>query len=131
MRTAINHGIGVTQTYSVLATFETSAGNPAGAEEAMSEAVAIYPRSVFARVRYAQMLELNGKYSEVPKQLDAANAIDSKQSRGWFALLRDGDLAAFTASVDDSGIDPPASLRPSAAVFQFIDSRSMFGVDRR
>jgi len=131
MRTAINNGIGVTQTYSVLAAFETSAGNATGAEKAMSEAVAIYPRSVFARVRYAQTLELNGKYSEVRQQIDAANAIDSKQSRGWTALLRDGDLAAFRASAQDTGIDPPASLRPSEAVFQFIDSRSVFGADRR
>jgi hypothetical protein len=118
---AINCGIGVTQVYSSLAELELRSGKPERAENTMSEAVEIFPTSVFARVRYAQMLELNGRNSIANDQTAAASAINLRQTRGWTMLLREGDLATFLASRENPNISPPAELHPSGAVLQFVD----------
>jgi len=125
LRRSIDCGAGATQVYSILANLQTQAGEMPSAAKTMAEAVAIYPRSVFARVRYAQMLELEGNHSAVEIQIAAAKKIDQKQSNGWIALIRDGDAAAFQASLKDDTITPPADLRPYIAVFQFVDREAL------
>src|SRR6185369_14116532 len=125
LRRSIECGAGATQVYSILADLQMQAGDISAATKTMAEAVAIYPRSVFARVRYAQMLELEGNHSAVETQIAAAKKIDLKQSNGWIALIRDGDAVAFQASLRDDTITPPADLRPYNAVFQFIDREAL------
>ena len=125
LRRSIDNGAGATQVYSILATLCLKAGDGNAAKEAMAEAVAIYPRSVFARVRYAQMLELNGEHAAAASQIAAANAIDLRQSNGWIALIRDGDVAAHRASLKDANISPPAELLPLVAIYQFVDRSAL------
>jgi len=57
----IQRGIGVSITYSDLAKYQTLAGDPAAAERTLNEAIRIFPRSVFLRVRFATFLEDAGR----------------------------------------------------------------------
>ena len=121
LRTSIEKGRAATQVYSTLANLELESGLTNDAELSMAEAVAVYPRSVFARVRYAQFLEINGKQKQADVQLLIAERIDAAQTRGWYALINHGDMAAFLASVSDARVTPPAQLKPADAVQQFVD----------
>jgi tetratricopeptide (TPR) repeat protein len=121
LKRSIGLGGGVSQTYSVLADLYIKAGNYTLAEAAMHEAVSIFPGSVFARIRYAQTLEINQKSEEAATQTALAREIDLRQANGWRALIHDGDLNAFNASRRDDQIAAPAELRPMAAVYQFLE----------
>jgi|GEM_PF-2016608 len=121
LNNAIRSGLGVTQIYSQMAGYQLKAGDVQGSQNSMAEAAAVFPRSVFARARYAQILEINGNLHEAATQRSIAEQIDTKQTGGWVTLLRDGDLAAMYASRIDLNIAAPADLRPEEAVYQFID----------
>jgi O-antigen ligase len=127
MRVAIEKGVGVPESYSYLATLNLKAGDSQAAEDAMADAVYIFPRTVFARVRYAQLLELNGHDKDANTQFSVSRDIDIRQSNGWDALLRNGDLSAYLASQANDQIAAPADLKPEGAVLQFVDRKSIGG----
>lgn len=121
MRRAIEIGLGVTPTYSILARLQFESGEADASEKTMSEAVAIFPRSVFARVRYAVFLEKNAKPIEAARQLEIAETIDSRQAHGWYSIIKDGSVAAHFKAQADPGSAAPVELLPQAAVLQFMD----------
>ncbi len=121
MRKAIDLGLGVTPTYSLLARMQSDSGDLDAAERSMSEAVAIFPRSVFARVRFAVLLENNSKTDEASRQLEIAAKIDEKQAQGWYSIMTDGSVAAFLKAQSDPASAAPADLQPQLAVLQFMD----------
>jgi tetratricopeptide (TPR) repeat protein len=121
LRACIDNGVASTEAYSSLMELYARAGDNASAESTMAEAVSVYPRSVFARVRYAQIAEQNGDHSVAQRQIEKARDLDLKQANGWIALLRDGDLAAFYEARTSANIAEPKDLLPSGAVLHFIN----------
>ena len=87
MQRMIDRGGGTTLNYSVLADSHERAGQLDLAERALTEAVAIYPTSVFMRVRYAAFLKDRGRQSEADMQLDQARQLDPAQANGWYIFL--------------------------------------------
>src|SRR5205823_9801650 len=112
MREAVNRGYGVTQTYSLLAKYQTLAGQDAAALNTLDEALSVFPRSVFMRVRYALFLEQHGRPADASRQMEIARKISPKQANGWQAIIAEGSLAAFHRSQTDPQTAAPADLRP-------------------
>jgi hypothetical protein len=121
LQNAIGRGLGTTVTYSLMAMLLEDAGDRAGAESAMAEAVVIYPRSVFARVRYSVLLEASGKTDDARRQMGMAIALNEKAAIGWLSLIRDGSTASEFRARTEQDITTPAELRPQTAVLYFTD----------
>ncbi len=121
LRKAIDGGCGVVITYSALAASQEKAGETAEAEQTFNEALRIYPRSVFLRVRYVTMLETAGRDNDATAQLTAARDIDKRQADGWYNLFKIGSVRAFYAARENSDIAAPAELLPEAAVIEYLD----------
>ena len=122
-RKAIDNGLGVTVTYSALSKAYELDSDPENAELALAEAVSIFPRSVFVRIRYALLLEAIGKGGESAKQFEAARAIDRKQANGWETLIRDGMLKAHLRAKEVGDSTPPAELQPNNAIYAYADEQ--------
>lgn len=122
-RKAIDNGLGVTVTYSTLSKAYELDGDRDNAERTLAEAISIFPRSVFIRIRYALLLEANGKGGESAKQFDAARAMDLKQANGWETLIRDGMLKAHLRAKEVGDSTPPAELRPNNAIYAYADEQ--------
>jgi hypothetical protein len=121
LQNAIDRGLGTTVTYSLLAMLLADSGDRAGAESAMAEAVAIYPKSIFARVRYSLLLESNGRTDEARRQMELASDQDLKAASGWYSLIRDGSTASELRARSEQGITRPSELVPQSAVIHFTD----------
>jgi len=119
----IERGIGVSITYSDLAKYQASAGDQAAAEKTLNEAIKIFPRSVFLRVRFATFLEDAGKPAEAAAQMEFARTIDAKHANGWYQIIRNGSVAAFYAAKADPSLAAPAELLPYNAVLEYLDER--------
>ena len=125
LRKSVDKGAASTDVYSLLSDHYIAAGLPTSAAAAMSEAVSIYPRSVYARVRYAEALRISGEPDAAEEQTSIARGIDERQANGWIALVERGDLAAFNASLSSDRSAPPAELLPSGAVLRFVDKTAI------
>jgi tetratricopeptide (TPR) repeat protein len=124
LRSCIDNGAASTEIYSSLAELYSYAGDRTAARSTIAEAVSIYPRSVFARVRYAQIAEQNGDNDVAGQELAKARELDRKQANGWVVLLRDGDLAAFNEARGSNDVAEPSELLPAGAVLRYIDKTS-------
>ncbi|CAN5354479.1 hypothetical protein BH20ACI2_BH20ACI2_24840 [soil metagenome] len=87
IRKMIDLGGGTTLNYSVMAEYLINAGQYKAANDAFEEAVAIYPNSVFLRVRYAVYLEERGQRAEADANLEHARLVNAKQANGWYLLI--------------------------------------------
>ena len=119
----IYRGLGVSLTYSLLAKFQLLSGDPAAAERSLSDAVKIFPNSIFLRVRYAAFLEDAGKAAEASEQMNAARTVDPRQANGWYQIIRNGSVAAFYLAKADQSLAEPAELRPESAVLEYLDQK--------
>lgn len=123
LRKAIDGGCGVVLTYSALAASYEKSGDAGASESAFNEALNIFPRSVFLRVRYAKFLEAAGRAAESQVQMDIARQCDRRQADGWYNLLTIGSTRAFYAARENADIAPPAELKPEAAVLEYLDKQ--------
>lgn len=121
IRTAIDGGCGVVLTYAALATSQERIDDLAAAEATFGEAMSIFPRSVFLRVRYSLMLEKAGRAAEADGQFATARAIDPRQADGWRNLITVGSVRSFYAAREDPRLAAPAELLPEAAVLEYLD----------
>lgn len=121
MRMAIERGLGVSITYSRLAEFQLRSGDPNGSEATLREGLRIFPNSVFLRVKYANFLRDEKHDPAFESEMAYANSVDSRQAKGWDALLSRGSVAAYYAARADEGIARPAELHPQNAVLAYAD----------
>lgn len=121
LRRAIDLGLGTTPVYSLLARIYEDAGQFGPAEQTMAEAVDIFPRSVFARTRYALLLMKNGKAAQADRQFAIASDIDNRQAAGWRSIIEHGSTATELKSLRDHDTAAPSELRPVTAVLQYAD----------
>ncbi len=121
LRVAIDRGMGVVLTYSYLADCYDKAGDHDAEFSTFDEALRIFPRSVFLRVRYAIELEKTSRTDAAAAQLAAAHDIDRKQANGWHSIITRGSLRAFYDAKGNDDMAPPAELKPDVAVYQYLD----------
>lgn len=121
MRRAVDQGVGVPSTYSTFANLQYETGGPEKAGDTLTEAIKIFPRSVFLRARYAVLLENSGKFGDADIQLRAARSVDPRQAAGWYNLLRKGGLEAYLESRNAPDTAMPAELVPASVVPGFLD----------
>lgn len=121
LREAIDRGLGVTLTYSMLSSYQDLAGDVDSANKTLTEGLSVFPNSVFLRVRYALFLEERAQTNLAANQLEIAKAIDTRQANGWYSLIKSGSTAAFHEAQGSSETAPPAELLPDNAVRQYLD----------
>jgi tetratricopeptide (TPR) repeat protein len=117
----IDTGVGMSITYSQLATQYKIAGLPDKAADAYREGVRVYPRSIYMRIEAAEYFASVGLNEEATANTEAAFAIDAKQAEGWIRLIRHRGNEAFHMSKADGMSTPPAELLPQNAVQMYSD----------
>lgn len=127
LRRSIKCGAQASVVYSYLTTALLLAGQPKTAEQTMGEAIQIYPHSVFARVRYAVLLEQNGRLDEAARQLGVARRIDPQQTAGWYVFVKHGSETAARRARNHAGHPPLMSLRPLNAMYAIRDEEKFSG----
>lgn len=120
-RKTIDHGLGIAPIYSQLAKEQERSGNADGALSTYRQALSIYPRSVYLRTEFVILLEGQGQTNEAREQSAIARSIDLRQANGWYAIIKDGSVAAFYRSKTNPDIAAPAELLPPSAVRQYVD----------
>lgn len=110
--------------YSYLATAQTLSGDLQGAEKTMARAVEVFPRSAFARMRYADLLQRNGKNDLSLNERVIARQFDKKQAQGWWNLITEGASKAAQISFQDAdSADAPIYLSPQTGLRTILSER--------
>ncbi|MCA1591285.1 MAG: O-antigen ligase family protein [Acidobacteria bacterium] len=120
LRYAVARGLNSSTCYAYLASAEDEAGDVKASEQTLGEAVRVYPRSVFLRVRHAAELVRAGRDEEAGMEMSAALLIDSRAARGWYQLIVNDIDAAIVAARNNRDIAMPGELQPEAAVFAVL-----------
>ncbi len=120
LRFAVARGLNTSTCYAYLAGAEDASGDVKASEQTLREAVRIYPRSVFLRVRHVAELERAGLNEEAGMEMSAAILLDSRAARGWYQLIVNDIDAALVATRADAGIATPGELEPQDAVFAVL-----------
>jgi predicted Zn-dependent protease len=121
LRYAVARGYNSSVCYAYLAAAEAGAGELPAAAQTLGEAVRVYPRSVFLRVRHAAALVESGREAEANEEYAAALLLDSRMARGWRQLICFGRNAAKTAAFHDKGIAMAGELSPESCIFAVLD----------
>jgi O-antigen ligase len=120
LRLATQRGFNSSTCYAFQAGAEAAAGEGIAAEQTLARAVAVYPRSVFLRVRHAIALAEAGRSEEATKAYETALALDAPAARGWRQLMCFGPDSAYAAANEDTRISPPKDLRPASWAYPAI-----------
>jgi O-antigen ligase len=121
LRYAVERGYNASVCYAYLAAAEAGAGLMQQAEQTLAQAVRVYPRSVFLRVRHASALAEVGLTEEANEEYAAALGFDTRAARGWRQLICFGRNAAKTAAFQDKSIAMPGELSPESCIFAVLD----------
>ncbi|HYP49936.1 MAG TPA: O-antigen ligase family protein [Pyrinomonadaceae bacterium] len=122
---AVDNGLDVSFVYSYLASAQTAARDFQAAEETLSKALKIYPRSTFLRVRYASLLEKKGETGKAAEQMEIARRIDDRQANGWQELITTGAKASALKARHDRTITSPADLYPTGGLYAVFDVQAI------
>ena len=125
---SIKLGRGSSMDYSFLASAQKLAGDPMAAEQTFAHAVKIFPRSIFVKMRYADLLQANGKNNLSISERQTALQINEPQARGWYLLINEGAEAAGRAAIlarlkQTTPSDAPMDLIPQNAVYAICGER--------
>jgi O-antigen ligase len=124
-RQSVNKGLNDSVSYSYLISAQTLAKQPQKALNTASEAVRIFPYSVFLRVRFAALLNKFDEKDEAENQLNIAAQIDKKQAETWHRLINEGSLKATQAASVDKQISTLDKLVPAQAVYAVLAEREI------
>jgi O-antigen ligase len=122
---AIENGLDVSITYSYLASAQAATQNNQAAEETIAQALKIYPRSTFLRVRYASLLEKKGETEKSNEQLEIARRINDKQANGWRQLITTGAKASALKARNDEKMTAPFDLLPNGGLYAVLDEQAV------
>lgn len=125
LRSSVDLGRGTSTDYSYLASAWSLAGNHIEAADAVKEALTLYPRSVFLRVRYASLLEAAGDFEEAGSHLHTAQQQDRRATNTWWVLINRGSRAATEASYGNTDFAQVMDLRPQSAVYAILAERDI------
>ncbi len=128
---SVEKGLNDSISYSYLITAQTLANEPQQALDTTSEAVKIFPYSVFMRVRYAALLDNFNEKAESAKQLKIARQLDKKQSETWWLLMKYGSLKASQESRTNKDISSLEKLTPNSGVYAVLAERQIIHPDEK
>lgn len=111
--------------FSYLATAQTLAGDSEGAEKTMAEALRLYPLSPFVRIRYAALLQNNGKLEESAKHRQIAMEINKRLALTWWLLINEGARQVTFRFAEDKNYVAVMSLTPEPAIFAVLTEREI------
>lgn len=117
LRASINVGKARSEDFWYLASAQTLADDYSSAEQTFSEAARLYPRSPFVLVRYAALLEKNGKTDEAAAFLDKAKRINLRQANTWWATITASPQVATDLAFQNDEYDAVMDLQPQAVMF--------------
>lgn len=117
LQESIRIGKARSEDFSFLASAQSLAGNPDGAEKTFTEAAALYPQSAFVLTRYAALLRANGREVESKAQLGRATRLNRQHANTWWTMLTVSPQAAADQSVLCDEYVPLMDLLPQPAMF--------------
>ena len=131
LQKAVDNGLNTSVSYSRLITAQTLANQKQSAIETASEAVDIFPYSVFMRVRYAILLNKANQENESARQFEIAERLDKKQAETWRLFISDGASKASQAARVDKEILSLMKLKPEQAVDAVLLEREIINPNEK
>ncbi len=125
LQKSVEKGLNTSICYSYLISSQTLAGDYEQAEKTASEAVRIFPYSVFMRVRYASLLKNLHREDESQAQFEIAERIDKKQAETWRILIDEGARAASEKAGDNKELLRLMELNPNQAIYAILTEREI------
>lgn len=125
IRQTVDKGINASVNYSHLISSQILANQFRQALDTNTEAVEIFPYSVFLRVRYADLLKKFHKEDESEKQFEIAASLDKKQSETWRLVINNGTLAASREARANKRILSLDELKPAQAIYTVLTGRQI------
>jgi len=123
LQQSLKKGINTPVCYSYLISSQTLANQLDQAVNTGSEAVRIFPYSVFLRVRYAALLKKFHQEDESQKQLEFAARLNKKQTETWWFLINNGALETSREARFNKEILSLAELNPEQAIYAVLTER--------
>ena len=129
---AVAKGLNPMGSYSYLISSQILANDFEAAKKTASEAVGIFPYSVFARVRYGSLLEKLSMKNEATEQYEIAKQLNKKQAETWRLLINEGVVTALEkAESSNNEILSLDKLIPTDAVNAVISEREILHPEER
>ncbi|MGE0132816.1 MAG: O-antigen ligase family protein [Blastocatellales bacterium] len=111
---ALKHGYSRPFAYVLLAFACEQSGNLDRAEQALSECLASFPRSLYTRAAYAEILRKQGKIEQMREQQRILRAVGGHEAMSWELAFKMKTDAA-TAEAARRKLIPPDRLMPMLA----------------
>jgi O-antigen ligase len=131
LKGSVAKGLNTMGFYSHLTTSQILANDFKAAEKTTSEAVKIFPYSVFARARYGFMLKKLNMENESAEQYEIAKQLNKKQALTWWLLINEGALVAIEKAKSDSEILSLDKLNPNEAIFAVLTEREILHPEKK
>ena len=125
LRNSIDIGRATSTDYSYLASAQSLSGDDHAAIQTIAEAVVLYPRSVFLRVRFASLLKASGELGRSQDELNRALELDRRTANTWWVLMNSGSRAATETSFGRDDFLPLMDLTPQSAVYAVLAERDI------
>ncbi len=122
---AVAKGLNPIGSYSYLISSQILTNDFEGAKNTASEAVKIFPYSVFARVRYGSLLEKLDLKDEAAAQYEIAKHLNKKQAETWRLLINEGSFVAIKEAKGNDQILSLDKLIPNDAIFAVLSERQI------
>lgn len=123
---AIDRGIATSIVYFDLASAQCIAGKLSDAEKTFTEAIKVYPRSVFLRTSYAAFLAKNGEEARSEIEYAKAFEINPRQANSWRIAHTEGMQKLSEAENRDKDLVEVMDLRPTEAIYALLDFQRQF-----
>jgi O-antigen ligase len=117
-RFSIDNGIPTSTVYFDLASNQILADENEKAKATFTEAISVYPRSVFLRTTFAKFLEETNQYNESKFQFDTAMKLNESDTKSWWLVLS-GDFTAV--KVQEMNATKTMDLQPLNGVYAVLD----------
>jgi len=123
-RKAIDHGRINSVTYSNLTTASYLSGDMSGAISATTEALDLYPTSIFMLCRRSALLNESGKIDAGNSDLKKAISLNEQQALVWYNLILHGATYATKFSFENNLV-PLMDLEPRTGVYAIANERQI------
>ncbi|MEP6705065.1 MAG: hypothetical protein ABJB34_09705, partial [Acidobacteriota bacterium] len=131
LESAIRIGRAQSAEFSYLATAQTLAGDPAGAEATLKTACELYPRSPFMLTRYSTLLDSHGKTDEAASLFQRAKVIDERAAKTWQAIIVYGPKALSDLAARDNSYMFVMELSPESSMYAVVSERYIMFPDEQ
>ena len=125
LKEAVAKGLNPMGSYSYLISSQVLANDFEEAKDTASEAVKIFPYSVFARARYGSLLEKLKLKDEAAEQYEIAKQLNKRQAETWQLLINEGSLVTIEKAKSNDEILSLDKLNPSDAIYAILSERQI------